>query len=195
MRFGLPARESNVGYALTVEFWLRPTDYRTATAAGCDGPEGRLWRMGIESGKLGDRQVNLPFYEFYSPNAGGRIVVAEDRAVVANDRWTHVVATIGGGQRALYINGVKVHEHKTDAALRPFNLPLVIGSRGDRNEWFRGGIDHVALYDRALDASDIERRYRMFQECRWPAAEVSELFAWRAFCQTLLCSNEFMYVE
>lgn len=195
IRVDLPVRESNVGHALTVEFWMRPMDFRTATAAGCDGPEGRLWRMGIETRIVGDRQINYPFYEFYSPNAGGRIVTADNKAIVATDRWTHVLATIGGGRRTLYINGAKVHEQETGAALRPFNLPLVIGARGDRNEWFRGGIDHVALYDRVLDQRDVRRRSGMFQECHWPAADVPEMFAWRAFCQTLLCSNEFMYLE
>ncbi|MGD9637030.1 MAG: DUF1553 domain-containing protein [Pirellulales bacterium] len=195
LRVDLPPRESNVGRSLSIEFWMKPTDFRTATAAGADGPEGRLWRMGIETRGAGDQQANYPFYEFYPPNAGGRVVVADSQAVVRSDRWTHVLATIGGGRRVLYVNGRKVHEAETGAALRPFNLPLVIGARGDRNEWFRGGIDHVALYDRVLDEGDVRRRFGMFEECHWKANDVPELFAWRAFCQTLLCSNEFMYLE
>ena len=195
IRIDLPPRESNVGQELTIELWMRPTDFRTSTAAGCDGPEGRLWRIGVETRQEGNLSTNYPFYEFYSAKTESRVVVADSKTEVATDRWTHVMATIGGGRRALYVNGQKVHEQEFKGALRPFNLPLVIGSRGDRNEWFRGGIDHVALYERSLTEDDAARRFNLFQECNWPPGDWPELFAWRALCQTLLCSNEFIYLE
>jgi hypothetical protein len=199
MRIDLPPQTASNADAITIELWLRPDEVRTATVACCDDPDGRLWRTGIEASQLNGHPVNRVFYEFYSPNAGGRVVADGPAAVVPVGKYSHLLASFGGGMRRLYLNGVLVHEQQTTGALRPFNVPfhvpLTIGARGDRNEWFRGRVDHVAVYDRALDAAEAQRHYGVFQEFELPKQDFGRLAAWRAFCQTLLCSNEFFYVE
>jgi hypothetical protein len=195
LRIDLPPRPTNAANSITIELWLRPEEVRTATAVGCDDPQARVWRIGTEARQENEQPVNRLFYEFYAGGAGGRIVPEGPAAAVPTSKWSHVVATYGDGKRRLYLNGALIHEQPAGSVMRPFNAPLVIGARGDRNEWFRGRIDHVSVYDRALSEAEAQRHYRLFQEYFWPKDNFQRLFAWRAFCQTLLCSNEFFYVE
>jgi ferric-dicitrate binding protein FerR (iron transport regulator) len=74
-------------------------------------------------------------------------------------RWVHVAFTFDGKFLKLYIDGVLSDQTETDqpvqgAALRPIIGRMHSSPFGEKRQW-NGGIDEVALYDRALRAEEI----------------------------------------
>jgi hypothetical protein len=135
------------------------------------------------------------FYEFYPAKAGGRRVISDDSAMIPIGDRSYIVATYGEGKRRLYVNARKVDECAIESVLRPIDVPLTVGARGDNSEWFSGRVEHVALYSRVLQEGEISQHARLFRRCHWPADDLPRLFAWRAACQSLLCTQEFIYLE
>ena len=83
--------------------------------------------------------------------------------------WAHVVATYNGTVMAVYVNGaVSSYQDLGDSAgtdkLPPINDPaltLNIGQDWGANNKFSGVIDEVAVYRRALTASEVKAHYSM----------------------------------
>ncbi|MEX0613625.1 MAG: DUF1553 domain-containing protein, partial [Pirellulales bacterium] len=195
LQVDLPHNLSGAADAMSVEAWVRPAQARAATIIGCDGPSDRLWRIGTELSQSEGQPVSRLFYEFYPAKSGGRRTSSDNYWILPSQQWSHIAATYGAGQRRLYVNGRKVDECAVEATLRPMNVPMTIGARGDDNEWFQGGVNHVALYDRALEDWELSRHFTLFRRCHWPEEDLPQLFAWRAVCQSLLCTHEFIYLE
>jgi len=72
------------------------------------------------------------------------------------DRWYHIVGTYKSGLMALYLNGQLVSS-RTDATLplQTVAHPLVIGANSNYGEKFKGTLDEVKIYNRALTAEDV----------------------------------------
>ena len=71
--------------------------------------------------------------------------------------WTHIVATFANEQKALYINGRLVGEGTAPLSLNT-QRPLRIGggaTEGAGNYFFRGMLDEVRIYNRALSAEEV----------------------------------------
>jgi hypothetical protein len=77
-------------------------------------------------------------------------------------KWQHVVATKDGPHMRLYVNGAEVAAGEDPSKLPP-GLRLLVGrlypDRGVRP--FIGQLDELALYNRALSASEIADHYRL----------------------------------
>jgi hypothetical protein len=75
------------------------------------------------------------------------------------DAWHHVVGTYDGANMSTYVDGQLIATAPKTGAIGPSSTwPLVIGNY--ITEYFQGGIDEVALYDRALTASEVFAQYR-----------------------------------
>jgi hypothetical protein len=86
-------------------------------------------------------------------------------------KWQHLVAVKDGSKLRLYLNGEQVGEEDDDSRLTP-GLKLLVGrlypARNVRP--FKGQLDELALYGRALSAEEIEAHYRIIRP-QAPAAE------------------------
>jgi Concanavalin A-like lectin/glucanases superfamily len=70
--------------------------------------------------------------------------------------WHHLAATFGGGIAALYVDGVAVTTRAVAGTLRTSGLALTGGRySGSSSSFFSGGLDELAVYDRALSAAEI----------------------------------------
>jgi hypothetical protein len=65
-------------------------------------------------------------------------------------RWTHVAVTYDGSTYRLYVNGDQVSTHSASGAVLSTSDPLWIGGNQPYGEYFRGVIDEVRVYRRAL---------------------------------------------
>ena len=72
--------------------------------------------------------------------------------------------------------------------------PLTFGSRADDAEWFQGGIDEVAIYDRVLDERTVQNHY-LLGTGSTPESLDPDFAVWQSLCQALLCMNEFIFVD
>ncbi|MDL2121942.1 MAG: LamG domain-containing protein, partial [Deltaproteobacteria bacterium] len=55
-----------------------------------------------------------------------------------------------------YLNGTEVCTAQASGALSKTHYPWQIGANGKNNNYFKGLIDDVRIYDRALSAAEIE---------------------------------------
>ncbi|MEL6106827.1 MAG: right-handed parallel beta-helix repeat-containing protein [Planctomycetota bacterium] len=72
------------------------------------------------------------------------------------DEWTHVTGTFDGSVARLYADGLLVGEQVIDAPLDASGAPLEIGRARTPTYTWKGSIDEVAMYSRALTPAEIE---------------------------------------
>ena len=78
------------------------------------------------------------------------------------NQWTYVVATFDGGTLTLYVDAVEQDSSTTPIVIPATSKPFAVGARnGGTWLWFNGSIDEVAIYDRALDRTQLEAHRRL----------------------------------
>ena len=83
---------------------------------------------------------------------------------IPNNEWTYIAAVYDGYSMKLYINGVLALNESHSGDIVVNNYSLTIGARKDTSEqlqpsWWKGIIDEVKIYDRALSADEIWAEY------------------------------------
>ncbi len=119
--------------------------------------------LGISQGKL--------FFDV--AEAGGYLIRLDATPVIADGNWHHVAVTVDVNGNSLYIDGVKLASSQLsytngDASSTEFfsqvkNIDAVeIGVTGENGGlvWdFKGLLDDIRVYDRALDSGEIAQLY------------------------------------
>jgi len=75
------------------------------------------------------------------------------------NQWTHIAATYDGSMMRIYVNGELDSQAPRTGLIGTNNLGLQIGVNTDGNTYrrhFKGSIDQVRIYDRALTPSEIQ---------------------------------------
>ena len=92
-------------------------------------------------------------------------------------KWQLVTATYDGSVARLYVDGVQVASD-TATARETTNLPVNLGAYayypGAGYDW-RGGIDDVRLYDRALSVAEVVALYNQAAGARLPPVQISAM--------------------
>jgi hypothetical protein len=83
--------------------------------------------------------------------------VAASTGVLPLNTWTHIASTYDGANFRFYVNGVLVGTTAGSGSINVANGALRIGGNNSSlNEFFRGLIDEVRVYNRALSAAEIQ---------------------------------------
>jgi PKD repeat protein len=136
---------------MTLEAWVYPT----ATMSG--------WRTVILKEDSGSGVYYL--YANSGTNQPAGIVETSDngeqmtsgRTPLSVNKWTHLAVTYNGQYQRLYVNGVEVAaQPQTGAIVNYSNGVLRIGGTSIWNEFFKGRIDEIRIYNRALSASEVQ---------------------------------------
>ena len=132
--------------AVTIEAWVKPS-----TTTG--------WRTVV----LKERPDQLS-YALYAANEqhrpAGHIFTSRDTAVAGGtalpvNTWSHLASTWDGNTQTLYVNGKKVASAALKGSVVNSSKPLRIGGNALWSEWFKGSIDDVRVYNRALSATEV----------------------------------------
>jgi len=86
---------------------------------------------------------------------GGVNQTAEGTSLPRNT-WQHLATTYDGAVLRLYVNGSQVSSLATGGPITTSDGALRIGGNTIWGEWFRGRIDEVRIYNRALTAAEIQ---------------------------------------
>jgi len=86
--------------------------------------------------------------------------VMSDAGAVTAGAWHHIVATYDETKVVLYLDGVAIGEVPSGSEL-PSGMELVVGFRDGDSRVFRGAIDEVAIYGRALSAARVHAHYAL----------------------------------
>jgi hypothetical protein len=133
---------------MTVEAWVRPTS-------------GTGWRT-----VLLKEATSALSYGLYSANGASRPGIwtrtgtadyfVLGTGAVPTNAWTHLAATYDGAALRFFVNGVQVATKTGVGTISTSTGPLRIGGNSVWGEYFRGLIDDVRIYNRALSAAEIQ---------------------------------------
>jgi len=138
--------------AFTVSLWANPTTggtgHRSPLSSRDDMPQ-RGYILYVEPGNT---------WQFWTGTGTGWNNTAGPAATL--DEWVQVSATFADGQKVLYVNGRQVAQSTAAVVLSPnTQRPVRIGGGATEtttgNYFFRGFIDDVRLYNRALSAEEV----------------------------------------
>jgi hypothetical protein len=131
---------------MTLEAWVDPSS------------SSKGWRTAIAKERSGDLIYGL--YTSSSNGPAGLVYTGGNKWVfgssnLSSGRWRHVAATFDGTTERLYVNGSLVASAPAAGSMPSSGNPLRIGGNAVRGQWFRGLIDDVRIYSRALSGSEI----------------------------------------
>jgi hypothetical protein len=77
-------------------------------------------------------------------------------AAVPLNTWTHLAVTYDGSMLRMFVNGVQVSSRALTGSMPATASPLRIGGNSVWGEYYRGLIDEVRVYNRALTGAEIQ---------------------------------------
>ncbi|HMF96645.1 MAG TPA: LamG-like jellyroll fold domain-containing protein [Vicinamibacterales bacterium] len=132
---------------MTLEAWVRPTSgsgWRSAILK--EAPGGLGWSL--YTANNGSRPVGYAHVNADVPVTG--------TAAVPLNAWTHLALTFDGAALRLYVNGTLVSTTELNGAMVTTTGALRIGGNSVWGEYFKGMIDEVRIYSRALAPAEIQ---------------------------------------
>jgi hypothetical protein len=144
--------------ALTVDFWMNPHAApppvsHPVSRWGHSTPVPDSWQFGY--------MPNNKIY-FTTRNVAGTQVTISSTSVLPLNQWRHVAATYDGGTVRLYINGALEASAPHSGPVRHNPSTTAVGCKitgGACNYPFRGLVDEVEIFDRALTQGEIKALY------------------------------------
>ena len=112
------------------------------------------------------RDSGLDGYDLYLTDASKAFLRINDEvltgnASIADGTWHHVVGVYDGSQLVLYVDGVQDASKTVGNLVLDTVASLRIGHHFSSNDFrFAGTLDDARLYDRALDAAEVDALYR-----------------------------------
>jgi PKD repeat protein len=110
-------------------------------------------------------QAGSLLYSLYASAPGGRPAaelwtqgtfhVLNGTVPISANVWTHVATTWDGNVMRLFINGAQNATHSVSGIIPTSSLPLRLGGNSF-GEYFRGRMDEVRVYSRALTQAEIQ---------------------------------------
>ena len=133
---------------MTLEAWVYPTVNMSqwATVVLKEQPGGGLYELYAN----GDQSQPLT-----SVTVGGQYRVLSGGPWLLANQWTHLAATYDGTTQRLYVNGTQVAQRPQTGPIEVSNSPLRLGGNSVWGEYFKGRIDEVRVYNRALSATQV----------------------------------------
>ncbi|MES2736436.1 MAG: SdrD B-like domain-containing protein [Verrucomicrobiota bacterium] len=136
---------------LTLEAWVNPTYPMNANGSVISKTTSALGTDGYGLGQLGADNT----FGFWLNNRSSNRVTTTLTAGV----WQHVVATFDGSQMRIYVNGVLQASSSFAGSITHSSTSLLIGGGASDGAW-KGGVDEVLIYGRALSLAEIQARYQ-----------------------------------
>ncbi|MGH2969280.1 MAG: LamG-like jellyroll fold domain-containing protein, partial [Solirubrobacteraceae bacterium] len=136
----------HVGSGMTLEAWVKPTaatDWRTVIFRESAG--------GLDYALYSNTPDDVPHAHLGNNGESG----ADGQHDVDPGQWTHLSATYDGNLLRLYVDGELAGAKALSGDLSEAPGPLTIGANHVWGEEFRGLIDEVRVYNRALTREEI----------------------------------------
>jgi cysteine-rich repeat protein len=130
----------------TYELWLY--------SSGSDGGQAYDSFLNIDNTFIHDYNYDGANFDMWDP-AGGSWYTGYD----IRNSWNHIAVTYLNGAEYLYVNGILINQQSVSTPSISGSV-LRIGAYPDDNQYTYGMIDEVAIYDRALNSTEINYHYQ-----------------------------------
>lgn len=145
-------RSLDITDELTIEVWVYQTGNKDA--------QMNWVSTGYHQYELGVSHQRVYSY-LGKPDGGYTLYFYSHNTNFPLNEWKHCVATFDNTHAKLYIDGKLICQEPQTEPLVTGNLDLHIGNRSPGGTYFKGLIDEVAIYNRALSAKEIRNHYEM----------------------------------
>jgi hypothetical protein len=148
----VPATPSlNLTKAVTLEAWVKPDTL------------GTKWRTIA----VKEQSTQLA-YALYANNGrdqvSGNVFTTRDNGLagprLAVGAWTHLAATWDGTTAKVYVDGKLIRSAALGGTMASSSKPLRFGGNTIWPEWFKGQLDEIRIYNRALSAAEVQSDLR-----------------------------------
>jgi Concanavalin A-like lectin/glucanases superfamily len=132
---------------MTLEAWLNPT-----TSTGWVDAFGKETTDDVVYALYSSTPANRPTGYI---RRGGVFSQAGAISPLTLNNWTHVATTYDGATLRFYVNGTQIGSTAATGPIDASSGVLRIGANSIFGEYFKGLIDEVRIYNRALTAAQI----------------------------------------
>lgn len=145
--------------ALTVSCWLRPsfapahwTFPLTANGGGTASDQFAI--------SYSDNVTGAPKFEI-SNSAGTSFGTSDGSTAMVENTWNNVVGVFDGATVTVYLNGTQGAQAAAVATINNSQPTqrLIFGDNSVGTAWHAGGMAHVGIWNRALNAAEVRRLY------------------------------------
>jgi beta-lactam-binding protein with PASTA domain len=142
--------------AVTVEAWIQPRTIANGSAQDRVVKKGSNYELHISTGDTGCAGGTSGHVQWRATIAGTNRRVCG--GVLTPGQWHHVAGTYNGTDFSLYLDGIRVANIARSGSMALDTSPLLIGNIDAGTRGFDGAIDDVAVWSRALTATEIAAR-------------------------------------
>jgi hypothetical protein len=169
---------------VSVEAWIKPAALPAPGRVAAIAGKAHAYAIQLNGHRL----------EFTTTiaKAAGPIRVRSSAGLIVPGRIYHVVGTYNGSAQQLFVNGVRVAGSSLSGSVSPGVGPFAIGSAGNAGRPFRGTIDDVAVYARALSPAKVSAHHgagspgaKRRRRARAGRYSISSAPTYRDYCQIL----------
>ena len=136
--------------SFTLEAWIRPTTI--------DGTPRRIVSKAVGGLQGYELFVNSGSGISFQRIAGSTNTVST--SAPSQSVWSHVVATYDGTTMRLYVNGALANSAASALSLLDNVAAFRVGNSAAGTDGWAGDLDDVAVYSTALNATQVQNRYR-----------------------------------
>jgi hypothetical protein len=139
----------NLTASMTLEAWVYPAVAPSGwrSVIGKEQPGGLAYSL-YASSESSNRPATV-----VSVGGSNRILRGGSQLVAGS--WIHLAATYDGATQRLYVNGSQVASRPQSGSIQTSAGPVRLGGNAVSGEFFRGLIDEVRIYNRALTQAEI----------------------------------------
>lgn len=124
---------------------------------------GDGWQTFVSKGPMSGTNENWALFintgggysHFIITPGGGRTNVDSPGGMFGSEEWHFIAGTYDGSMVRTYFDGELVKEQGVSGDLTPNESTLRIGHREASSHWWKGKLDEVAVFNRALDEDEI----------------------------------------
>ena len=133
--------------AVTVEAWVRPSTNAS-------------WRtVALKTQNAG--ALSYALYSSSDTGPASMVYTSAERGAAApsglsTTRWSHLTAVYDGSGTRIYVNGKLIATTAARGSIAESGGALKIGGNAIWGEWFKGKIDELRIYARALSAAEVQ---------------------------------------
>jgi Concanavalin A-like lectin/glucanases superfamily len=147
--------------SFSLELWLKPgatNSNQWRTPIGKQDNAYTNSRTGWNVAVAPNNDATWPAKISVDRDQNGTIQSARSTTSLAIGTWYHVVATYDGQTLRIYVNGVEEDNAQSTQSMSNTTGPLNVGNLAGWDD-FGGLIDEVAVYNRALSATEVQLHY------------------------------------
>ena len=124
----------------------------------CKGRTAR--QFGLELGISGNGEIRIFVNDFNSTGNGSQVETVAPSGSITVGEWYHIAISYTGEKLVSYINGVQAASIDVSDSFAQNDDSLYIGKDPpDATEYYRGELDDIRIYNRALSAAEVKALY------------------------------------